>query len=169
MPVFAQSSAQLSALDCEQRTIHYGTPLHNIHSRRCQHRPLIFKALIILRVVELNIGIICGCMPVIFVFFKKASKNDTYQAFMKRFRTSLPRSSKEQPGLPTGSGADARRIRLAIPKPIITGLRSLIHKMHHNEHSPPVESIATESYNDLDSGPYDYHKQLRAMEMNSSQ
>ncbi|KAF2242994.1 hypothetical protein BU26DRAFT_609705 [Trematosphaeria pertusa] len=111
-----------------------------------------------LGIIELNVGLICSCLPVLFVFLKRVAKSNSYISLVRYFRT------RRSDGISQGQNNDSDHreksdeIHLTIPKPTMTGLRSFIRKAHRSQ---PQQSYQLESYNELDSVNDDYHAQLK--------
>jgi hypothetical protein len=108
-------------------------------------------------IIELNVAVICGCMPVLFVLMKTVAKKEYYPALLRYFRTRRTKASTEgEDQLP---GPVTKQVLPAIPKPTMTGLRSFIWKAHRSQAQATIE---LETYDELTSVNDDYHAQLKA-------
>jgi len=110
-------------------------------------------------IVELSIGIICSCMPVIFVLLKGMLKKEYFSYLIRYFRTFTRRHS----GGSTEKQEKPQQVELpVIPKATVTGLRSFIRKFHLSSHA---QTGTVSSYDDLtsmNSTNDDYHTHLKA-------
>ncbi|CAG8975816.1 hypothetical protein HYALB_00009396 [Hymenoscyphus albidus] len=96
---------------------------------------------------ELNSGIICSCMPVVFVLFKGLSKRFSIPS-LKYFRTKRRRSdNKEAPSAQHSDEILFENEMPQVPRPLITGLRSFIQKVD----GEPSKGISTERPTQLES------------------
>ncbi|KAF2202016.1 hypothetical protein GQ43DRAFT_480227 [Delitschia confertaspora ATCC 74209] len=131
-----------------------------------------------LGIVELNVALMCSCMPVIFVFFKSIAQQALYQRLMGCFRSRKSSRRDEKPDtLPSFvaynpnyfAHPDDRVIVSSneklpqIPKATMTGLRSFIMKVQRSNN---VESTATRERETWDEtgvwdGRDEYHQQLK--------
>ena len=118
---------------------------------------------------ELNGGIICACLPVVFILFKKSTKSGPWASLVRYFQTHRSRKQSTD-GLGTEGSSDfsAAGDRMAekgqlpkIPRATMTGLRSFIHKSHRTQ-DPGAVMVHTElsTYNELASIDDEYHAQL---------
>jgi hypothetical protein len=104
-------------------------------------------------------------MPVIFILCKHVAKNERYVGFMNSFWSRLSRSSGGEKDCASQEFKERNkwewsgRIRLAIPKPTISGLGSWIRRTEKNASQFNTQA---DSYLGLESGTDDYHRQLRA-------
>lgn len=107
-------------------------------------------------IIELCVGIICSSVPILLVLFKQIAKNRSYIRMVRYFRTL---SGTAQDEVEHEKKSVSYRIMHKIPKPVITGLRSLLDR-HGKSESDPGPSD-NEKYDTLDSAEDDYHMQLR--------
>ncbi|KAH9863979.1 hypothetical protein J1614_009912 [Plenodomus biglobosus] len=112
-----------------------------------------------LGIVELNAGIICSCMPILLVFFKRTANNKVYTSLRRWVRSRRSQSSTEGDDQGVEERKNSDEIQLTIPKAAMTGLRSFIRKANRSQ---PEPSYQVESYNELDSINDDYNEHLRA-------
>ena len=108
------------------------------------------------RIIELNVGIICSCLPIIVVLFKDVTKNPKLLSLkrylQKRHGSSggsedVEDESKPTNGLPNISSAT------------LNGLRTFIRRMNRTER---IESTQMSTFNQLSSLEEDYHEYLKA-------
>ncbi|KAF2675841.1 hypothetical protein K458DRAFT_437682 [Lentithecium fluviatile CBS 122367] len=111
-----------------------------------------------LRIVELNVGLIYSCLPVLFVFFKRIAKSDSYASLVRYFRKRRSDGRYECQNNHAGQRKDSDEIQLSNPKPTMIGLRSFIRKANKSQ---PQQSFQIDSYNELDNVNDDYHAQLK--------
>jgi hypothetical protein len=78
------------------------------------------------RVAELNAGIMCSCMPIVFVLFKNTTKKSYHTTPVRYFQT--PRSKANSEGQKQQHGGIPENQLPAIPKPVVTGLGPFIRK-----------------------------------------
>ncbi|KAF2197035.1 hypothetical protein GQ43DRAFT_497190 [Delitschia confertaspora ATCC 74209] len=120
---------------------------------------LFFTGFIIL---ELNVGIICSCMPVVFILFKRVKLRSSYIAFLSYFRT------RNRSGRTAGSDNDPRVVPVgedrlpAVPKPTLTGLRSFIKRVQRSQPGRTTRPTEMSTYSEINSMNDDYHAQLKA-------
>jgi len=107
-------------------------------------------------VAELNAGIICSCMPIVFVTFKGFSTRISKITWLRYFRSITNSSTEKNAQL---AGPAVENVEIEIPKPVMTGVRSFIQR---NFRSNPTrgDTTHTESYVDLESMSDEYHTQL---------
>ncbi|KAF2742829.1 hypothetical protein M011DRAFT_481299 [Sporormia fimetaria CBS 119925] len=114
-----------------------------------------------LSVVEINAGIMCSCMPVLPVLVKRVAKSESYRKSVTYIRY-LRRDSDASDGEKSKeSGQKAHksspRIRIAIPRPTMTGLGTLF-RWESRAQTRTKESML-DSQGSFDE---DYHVQLKA-------
>jgi len=87
-------------------------------------------------------------------------ENETVVSMMRYLRTShrTGEESKESNSRDQPKGSGGNRIRIFIPKPTMTGLRSFIRGAPRSQQGTELGNL---SYGDLDSVTDDYHAQLR--------
>ncbi|KXX74197.1 Inducible T-cell costimulator, partial [Madurella mycetomatis] len=113
---------------------------------------------------ELNVGIICACLPVGFVLFKKftAILLESVKQYLKSRRT---RKRDARQGSSDYSAANDRVSGESLPKipgAIMNSLRSFISRISGRTRNPKTITVVTElsMYNELVSIDVDYHAQL---------
>lgn len=129
-----------------------------------------FKADIqlLLRTWELAVGVICSCLPVVFVTLKGMSKSGPWATFMKYIRSKdrhngayhsdgplpLHHPTDDMPG--DGKGLPQ------VPRGTMTGMRTFIRNVHHSKPSKSIV-VTTElhSFTGLASIDDSYHAQLQ--------
>jgi len=118
--------------------------------------PIFLKLTSSCSVAELNAGIICSCMPVVFVVFKGFSKRIFHIPAVRYFRPRTKQSTGEDAGLAKPS---VENDEVEIPRPVMTGLRSFIRRAHRTN---PTKGDTThiESYTELESLRDGYHTHL---------
>lgn len=130
----------------------------SLSSSRCM---LLDLSLIVIRVVELNAGIICSCMPVLPILLKRVAKSESYRKsssvlrYLRIRRTATESSEEKMSG--SGESNAFQKIQIAVPKPTMTGLRTFIRGGNRSQLQPNVRN---ESFAQLDSVD-DYHHALR--------
>ncbi|KAI1657368.1 hypothetical protein F4813DRAFT_87100 [Daldinia decipiens] len=109
--------------------------------------------------VELNVGISCSCMPIVFVPFRRLTRTvlrDSLPKFISTYRKHNHRELRHEPSDPE------IMIQLEqlpqVPKSSWTGLRSWVRKVHISQ-SGRVNDVST--YREIASVDIDYHKHLR--------
>jgi hypothetical protein len=102
------------------------------------------------------VGVICACLPILLVLFKKVVQSGSYIRVVRYLR-SISTTRTGSDGVKKKSVS--YRIKQKIPKPVITGLRSFMDRHGKNEASSSTGD--DEKYDTLDSFDEDYHTQLR--------
>ncbi|ROW14974.1 hypothetical protein VPNG_03462 [Cytospora leucostoma] len=116
---------------------------------------------------ELNFGIICACMPVVFVLFKSFAAET--RSWAARLRSWTTRGKTDLEMLSHSGIADADLPR--IPKGTVTGLRNFMRGAHSSSlldtHMTLMQAAPGEvlTYVSVD---YDYHTQLRQPDTNTT-
>ena len=119
-----------------------------------KHTPANF-----LSVAELNAGIICSCMPVVFVLFKGFSNKFLRIPSLRYFRSRGRRTAEGQDQLPVSVPKEKLP---QIPKATMTGLRSFIRKAYRSQAPATTQISAYSELNSIGSINDDYHAQLKA-------
>lgn len=112
-----------------------------------------------LGVAELNAGIICSCMPVVFVLFKGFSNKFLRIPSLRYFRSRGRRTAEGQDQLPVSVPKEKLP---QIPKATMTGLRSFIRKAYRSQAPATTQISAYSELNSIGSINDDYHAQLKA-------
>lgn len=119
-------------------------------------------------IAEINVGILCSCIPVAFVLLKgMVEKSGTWSSrFWYKFTggnskpTDPNGASKEPKKQPPNAQPDYEPNLPQVPKATMTGLRSYFDKFGHSKEEK------TNARNNMDmtliSVDYDYHEHLRA-------
>lgn len=130
----------------------YGFPVYPIYS-------LVVPNELRSRITEINIGILCGCIPVAFALFKA-----TYQWIessllsFKTLFTSLRSKVSGKPASLSDTDNAPPSLPAKIPRGIITGLRSFMQNGPSSESSKAEKSRAdgpVSSYVELQSVDYE--------------
>lgn len=114
---------------------------------------------------ELNVGIICSCMPIVFVVFRGSTMSSPWSSFLRYFRTRGRRSgaadSKQPKDRDSGLSDDDPTLPQFQHKRS-SGLHTPIHKNHHAQLFQGV-TVRTEvsTYKTLASVDDTYHEQLK--------
>lgn len=120
------------------------------------------KANILLpRGVELNAGIVCSCMPVAFVTFKRVTTTSwtSIKNYLMARRLGSSRSTTAHGSEPKFSDGSASSNQLPkIPHPTMTGLRTFIRGGRSNN---MTDVSGAETYTELRSVDENYHTQLK--------
>ncbi|KAI0599682.1 hypothetical protein F4775DRAFT_549401 [Biscogniauxia sp. FL1348] len=113
-----------------------------------------------LGIVELNLGIICCCLPICFVLFKQlAERSRSTCVFIRGYINSYRKNNTPQTTSPrAGTGLPSNLPNF--PKPTITRLRSMLRKTHRTQTSntQTTDTIAT-TYLELQSIDLEYQAQ----------
>jgi hypothetical protein len=148
-----------------RRILVYHDTIHpNVRHLSLKFENIRNSSLTFRRVVEMHIGIVCSCMPIIFVVFKRTGNSFITRLLNYRVRRSK-RSTKEE--IPystnpsTSAQSDVPQIKLPqVPRPVMTGMRSFIWKGTRSK--PPTQGASQMiSLKVLDSINDDYHQQLK--------
>jgi hypothetical protein len=115
-----------------------------------------------LTVIELNVGIICACLPVFPVLLKSLAKSESYVSLVQRFRTrTRSKESTEEKDIKSEDSDSSLKIQVQVPKPTMTGLMSFIRGGRGL--GSVMRSGRDDSFLGLDSvNDDDYHGHLRA-------
>ncbi|RYP91932.1 hypothetical protein DL770_001906 [Monosporascus sp. CRB-9-2] len=118
-----------------------------------------------LAVAELNVGVICCCMPIVFVMFKGLLKRSesAWMSLVGYLRSQSKRSGLATTESDTKVSSDTPGDRLPqIPKGTLSGLTSFIRKGPRSQgpKTPGVETQAS-TYFELRSVDYDYHNYVQ--------
>lgn len=112
-----------------------------------------------LGVVELNTGIICSCMPVIFVLFKPIIKTDAYRHISRYFYVRAP---AVHPDVDGADGVAPNPQRLPdIPKATISGIRTFVRRIYRSTAIITLETDTDHTFDDGTSANDGYHAQLK--------
>ncbi|KAI2770930.1 hypothetical protein F4815DRAFT_496904 [Daldinia loculata] len=108
---------------------------------------------------ELNVGISCSCMPIVFVPFRRLTRTTLRNSLLKLISTYRKHNHRE---FPHDSNDSEMMIQLEqlpqIPESSWTGLRSWVRKAHLSQ-SGRVNDVFT--YREIASVDIDYHDHLR--------
>lgn len=114
---------------------------------------------------ELNVGIICSCMPIVFVLFRASATMSPWSSFVRYLRTRGRHSAATnsyQPKDPFSGLSDEDPTLPQFQRRRLTGLHTFIHKSHR---SPPPQGITVmtelSTYRTLASVDDTYHEQLK--------
>jgi hypothetical protein len=150
----------------ENLSIHFGIQCFHTLSRNTALPTLSLDTLInVIRIVELNVAILCSCMPILFVVFKSAFTGDSLFTRLLYYTGRRSRSSTREEGKPSSSQSkgqmnDPSRHRLpGVPRPVMTGMRSFIWKGSRSKRTQEDSEVS--SYHELTSVNDEYHRQLR--------
>lgn len=118
--------------------------------------------------VELNIGIVCACMPVAFVLFKTfAQKTESSYKYLLGYILPRPTSSHNQQISPhdsTNTEGLRNEALPRVPKGTLSGLVSFMRTSSRSQHGTSNDAEldgATSAYFELTSIDYDYHSHLK--------
>lgn len=118
--------------------------------------------------VELNVGLICSCLPVVFVVIKGVYTGGSLTAFIQYmyFRTRGKRSGASNSGQPAVSSGSSGGDQMLpqIPKGPMTGIQTFIRRAGRPQQSLGTNiTVMTEMsmYTDLSSTDDAYHEQLK--------
>lgn len=125
---------------------------------------------IILGGLELQVGVICNCMPISFIIFKRASSTSwtTIRRYWNlRYRRkdgSTTAIGSDEPKLPQSQ--DGVRMQLPkVPRATLTGLRTLLGGTRGKD---ATQSAELRTYSELNSINDDYHAQLKTANVTDS-
>jgi hypothetical protein len=109
---------------------------------------------------EMTVGIVCCCIPIVFVLFKGASDS------LREAWSSLQQYGRSRSKGVTNPEAQSTEdiVEASFPKfpsASMTGVTSFIRRVHHTKQE------RAEPYNELQSFDADYHLQLQRMETGS--
>ncbi|RAK79669.1 uncharacterized protein BO72DRAFT_424468 [Aspergillus fijiensis CBS 313.89] len=110
-------------------------------------------------VVELNIGILCACVPVFFVVLRTwLQRTESGFVYLKQ-RLTLSRASKSTVAL--SDQAHKPGVSLDIPTGTLSGLRSMFRRPKSIDPEEGKMGIQVSHYYELQSVDVDYHAHLR--------
>ncbi|PHH81833.1 hypothetical protein CDD82_7767 [Ophiocordyceps australis] len=114
---------------------------------------------LLLAVVELNIGIICACLPVGFLSFKRAAMSgwDFIRSLSSSSRSPEPSEHSSEAKVPREALGRPRAELPRIPRAIMTGLRSFIGAGSVTDSKASKASTQVT----VNSIPHDYHQFIR--------
>jgi len=80
------------------------------------------------RITEINVGILCGCIPVAFTLFRSTYEwiENSLSSFRSRFTPSARGKESRKPGFTYDTDTSPPSLPAKIPRGVITGLRSLM-------------------------------------------
>ncbi|KAI0853247.1 hypothetical protein F5Y00DRAFT_135592 [Daldinia vernicosa] len=108
---------------------------------------------------ELNVGISCSCMPIVFVPFRRLTRTTLRNSLLKLISTYRGHNYKEFAHNPSDPEIMIQTEQLPqIPKSSWTGLRSWVCKMHLSQ---PGRANDVSTYREITSVDIDYHEHLR--------
>ncbi|KAG8157018.1 hypothetical protein KVR01_013008 [Diaporthe batatas] len=122
---------------------------------------------------ELNMGIICSCMPIVFVVFRGSTTSSPWSSLMRYLRTRGRHSAVTDSNEPKDLGFRLSDEGPALPQfqhKISTSPRTLVHETHHSQ---PLQSVTVRTevstYRSLASMDDAYHEQLKRTYLDSYQ
>lgn len=106
-------------------------------------------------ICEINIAIICSCMPAFAAPIKGITSRvlASWNTMKKRSETTLP--AKE-------SGGELHNLP-ELPRANISGLRTFISRFNRSESKKTTVMVDVSNFSRLESVEEDYHRQLRAV------
>ncbi|RWA06921.1 hypothetical protein EKO27_g8182 [Xylaria grammica] len=113
-------------------------------------------------VAELNVGILCACIPVFFVLFKGVVKR-TESSFLYLRGHLSPHGSRKGHNVDAAQNPQPKIMGL-VPGGTLTGLRSIFRKAGRTQNQGTEKALTDASgpeFLELQSIDYDYHAQLR--------
>lgn len=122
-------------------------------------------------IAEINMGIVCSCIPVAFVLFRGIAKKSSMWASHiwynltggYRKATEPSGASEGQNDLPLGQKVTDDQKLPQVPKATMTGLRSFLGRFGTTKAETAQTSVPTDGLRlTMMSTDYDYHQQLRA-------
>lgn len=117
---------------------------------------------------EMNVGIICSCLPVVFATVKGFTTGGLWTTIVRYVKTGGNRSGASgsdgvgEPKVPsTGTSGDEHHLP-KIPRGTMTGVRTFIRKAHRSKSGDTI-NVTTELHTFSESGSIDdsYHSQLQ--------
>ncbi|KAI2633063.1 hypothetical protein GGS26DRAFT_65829 [Hypomontagnella submonticulosa] len=130
-------------------------------SLRLNDTTRLFGLTLPLAVAEVNVGIICGCVPVLPVIYKRI-KGGTVWIYLSKLIPTIWRRNAESnlessPEIPSSSTI-TKRDWVKIPTANLTGLRSFIWKSHR---TLPGQVTELSTYAEISSANDEYHTHIR--------
>lgn len=115
---------------------------------------------------ELNVGIICSCLPIVFVLFRGSATISPWSSFVRYFRTRGRHSAvtdSNQPKDPYSGLSDEDPTLPQFQRRRLGGIHTFIHKTHRSPPPPRGITVMTElsTYRTLASVEDTYHEQLK--------
>ncbi|KAJ2991851.1 hypothetical protein NUW58_g2372 [Xylaria curta] len=114
-----------------------------------------------LSVAELNIGILCACIPVFFVLFKTAARRTEY-GFIYLKEHFSPRGSGRG-DIAGREGTHHPKIEAQVPSGTLNRLKSIFRKVGRTQAqgTEALTDLRTSDFLELQSADYDYHAHIR--------
>lgn len=118
-------------------------------------------------IIELNVGIICGCIPVIVVLFKDLAHSHYVTSIKRLIRSRYgSRYASDQSDSGSDSGSDLHKAEKGlpqVPKGTLSGLKSIVRKFDKSQSRSKWEQTMPKSnFDTLTSTDESYHEVLKA-------
>jgi hypothetical protein len=114
-------------------------------------------------IVEINVGLICLCLPVVSVpLLNRITKlGRSLSSWLSSRRSRRSRRSNEDSG--SSSHDDSVPALPLVPGGTMTGVRSLFRSFNRsrNEDNSPRETTGIGSFSDMNSADFSYHAQIK--------
>jgi hypothetical protein len=106
-------------------------------------------------IIELNVGIICSCIPVVVVMFKDFAKNPHIMSLRRYLRSRYASGQSDSDEV----GQKAEQRLPDIPKGTLSGLKTFVRKFDRTQRA---DSTQMSNFNQLASSDESYHEVLKA-------
>ncbi|TGJ75780.1 hypothetical protein E0Z10_g10959 [Xylaria hypoxylon] len=116
-----------------------------------------------LTVAELNVGILCACIPIFFVLFKGVVQRTESSFLYLRGHLSPHGSGKDQ-NVDAAQNPQLKITAIIVPSGTLSGLKSIFRKAGRTQNHGTEKALTDASgsqFLELQSIDYDYHAQLR--------
>lgn len=118
-------------------------------------------------IIELNVGIICGCIPVIVVLFKDLAHSHYVTSIKRLIRSRYgSRYASDRSDSGSDSGSDLHKAEKELPEVptgTLSGLKSFVRKFDKSQsRSQPEETVMRSNFDTLASTDESYHEVLKA-------
>lgn len=109
---------------------------------------------------ELNIGLICSCMPVVSVPLKVFVESVVHSwSSMRKYSRTMFSQSEDAGKAKEALGAELPQV----PSGTISGVRTFIRRLYRTDREDTVQLTNVSAFSKLGSVDEGYHEQLRAM------
>ncbi|KAI0006914.1 hypothetical protein F4779DRAFT_629475 [Xylariaceae sp. FL0662B] len=113
--------------------------------------------------LELAIGLVCSCMPVIAVTLKTSMTNiNSMWDSVRRYGTHLLTRTSRQGSEPPSQSSSKEQLP-EIPSGTVSGLRTFIRRMYRSNNQSTDDPTHRETFGTIDSVDQHYHAQLKQM------